>query len=303
MTPSADAAVVVLAAGSGTRRRRRGQQGAAAARRRARCSPGRCATALALPDVRRVVRRASAPASEDGGGARRSPRTSATHEVLLVAGGATRHASEWQALRALADEIEAGEVDVVAVHDAARPLAGADAVRARRIAAAREHGGAIPVVRAATALLRRDGAPVARATLAGVQTPQAFRAATLLAALPRAADATASTGHRHRRLPGALRRPAGRGRALGARPTSRSPSPRTSTLAEPARQTRPGERLEHPEVVVVEPTRRRRGRRLEQHDREPRRAARSTRSAKSPAVEAARRGAAPRRRPAARPAR
>ena len=106
-------------------------------------------------------------------------------------GGETRHASEWQALRVLADEIDGGGLAVVAVHDAARPLADADLFE-RTLAAAREHGGAIPVV-AVDGVVRRDGAPLGAASLAGVQTPQAFRAADLLAAY-RAADADGFTG-------------------------------------------------------------------------------------------------------------
>ncbi len=40
-------------------------------------------------------------------------------DALLVAGGVTRHGSEWNAIQALAD---ASEADVIAFHDAARPL-------------------------------------------------------------------------------------------------------------------------------------------------------------------------------------
>lgn len=104
-------------------------------------------------------------------------------EVHVVDGGATRHGSEWNALRFLAPAIEAGEVDVVAIHDGARPLAPAR-LFADTITAAREHGGALPVVRL-THLVDADGG---RATgdLVGVQTPQAFRAADLLDAYRRA---------------------------------------------------------------------------------------------------------------------
>jgi 2-C-methyl-D-erythritol 4-phosphate cytidylyltransferase len=45
-------------------------------------------------------------------------------EVAMVVGGATRHRSEWAALTLLRPAIESGEIDVVAMHDAARPLAG-----------------------------------------------------------------------------------------------------------------------------------------------------------------------------------
>ena len=95
-------------------------------------------------------------------------------------------------------EIEAGEIDVVAIHDAARPLAGA-ALLAATIAAAREHGGAIPVVRSrgllTTALDPVAGVPGRGADPAGV---------------PRRAVCSRRTtrgrgrglrGHRHRGLP------------------------------------------------------------------------------------------------------
>jgi 2-C-methyl-D-erythritol 4-phosphate cytidylyltransferase len=77
------------------------------------------------------------------------------------------------------------------VHDAARPLAGADLFE-QTLAAARKHGGAIPVV-PVDSVVRRDGAPLGRPSLAGVQTPQAFRAADLLAAY-RAAEDEGFTG-------------------------------------------------------------------------------------------------------------
>ena len=75
-------------------------------------------------------------------------------EVLVVDGGATRHASEWAALRVLADDIASGEVDVVVVHDGARPLAGTSLWRTV-VDTAREVGGAIPVV-PVTDLLHAD---------------------------------------------------------------------------------------------------------------------------------------------------
>lgn len=145
-------------------------------------------TALALPDVRRVVvvhrsdereamSEALAPHLGDG-------------EVLLVGGGETRHASEWQALRVLAGDIDAGRLTVVAVHDAARPLADAD-LFGRTFAVARRDGGAIPVV-PVDQVVRRDGGP-AGDTLVGVQTPQVFVAEDLLAAY-RSAAADGFTG-------------------------------------------------------------------------------------------------------------
>lgn len=133
--------------------------------------------ALTLPEVRRVlvvvrpgeldlVADALAPALGDA-------------EVGLVEGGPSRHASEWNALQALRTEIESGAIDVVAIHDGARPLAP-PALFEATFAAARTTGGAIPCVRL-PGLLALDARPLP-AELDGVQTPQAFRAGELLAA-------------------------------------------------------------------------------------------------------------------------
>lgn len=76
--------------------------------------------------------------------------------VETAPGGATRHDSEWSALQHLRPRIEAGgadAVDVVAIHDAARPLATVDLWDAV-VAAAREHGGALPA-RPAVGVVRR----------------------------------------------------------------------------------------------------------------------------------------------------
>jgi 2-C-methyl-D-erythritol 4-phosphate cytidylyltransferase len=100
-------------------------------------------------------------------------------EVAMVVGGATRHASEWAALEVLRQDIEAGRLDVVAMHDAARPLASVPLFE-QVLAAALEHGGAIPVARLPD-LVAADSSRVT-GDLVGVQTPQAFRAADLLAA-------------------------------------------------------------------------------------------------------------------------
>jgi 2-C-methyl-D-erythritol 4-phosphate cytidylyltransferase len=105
----------------------------------------------------------------------------ANSRAQVVHGGASRQGSEWNALQALADDIEAGAIDVVAIHDAARPLAGADLFRAV-VASAVEHGGALPV-RERNHLVSTTSAPAVRnAELVGVQTPQAFRAGPLLEA-------------------------------------------------------------------------------------------------------------------------
>ncbi len=122
------------------------------------------------PEDRAVIREAVAPQL-------------GAHDLWVVDGGTHRHDSEWQALRTLAADIEDGEIDVVAIHDAARPLAPASLWRAA-IDSAAEHGGAIPVL-PTPRLSHRDGS-VAPRGLVGVQTPQAFRARELLDAHRRA---------------------------------------------------------------------------------------------------------------------
>ena len=114
--------------------------------------------------------------------------------VDVVTGGDTRHASERNALRVLEPAIDSGAVDVVVVHDTARPLAEARLFRSV-IASAGEHGGALPV-RRLPGLVRRDSSSPrveAQTELVGVQTPQAFGAATLLRAY-RDADRDGFTG-------------------------------------------------------------------------------------------------------------
>ncbi|MCV7011233.1 2-C-methyl-D-erythritol 4-phosphate cytidylyltransferase [Mycolicibacterium madagascariense] len=110
--------------------------------------------------------------------------------VEFVEGGQTRHGSEENVLDHLAPDIEAGDVDVVLIHDAARPLAGPDMMDTA-LTTARAHGGAIPVL-AMTDVVKVDAADDISAvdgTLARVQTPQAFRARALLDAYRLAADA------------------------------------------------------------------------------------------------------------------
>lgn len=108
-----------------------------------------------------------------------------THDVWLVDGGAERHDSEYAALRALRGDIEAGEISVVAIHDAARPLASAGLFRATIDHAAAE-GAAVPAV--APGPLSDAVGRLTDGDLAAVQTPQAFAAQALLAAYDRAAE-------------------------------------------------------------------------------------------------------------------
>ncbi len=172
------AAVVVLAAGSGTRVGAGVNKvllpvvGVPVVARSVR-------TACSVPGVRHVVlvvrdgeQEAIREAVEP-----HLPRDG--REVAMVVGGATRHRSEWAALEVLAPSIEAGEIGVVAMHDAARPLASV-ALFEEVLATAERLGGAIPVARLSD-LVTVDGSPLP-AGLVGVQTPQAFRAADLLAA-------------------------------------------------------------------------------------------------------------------------
>ena len=113
-------------------------------------------------------------------------REARDREVTVVRGGETRHESELQALRALAPQIRSGQVDVVVIHDAARPLA-APRLFSTVTDAARLLGGALPVL-PQQGLVFLDGTPP-RTRLVTVQTPQAFHAAPLLAAYEQAAAA------------------------------------------------------------------------------------------------------------------
>jgi 2-C-methyl-D-erythritol 4-phosphate cytidylyltransferase len=175
------AAAVVLAAGSGSRVGAEVNKvllpldGIAVLARSVR-------TVLEVTAVQRVVL-VVRPEDRDAVGEAVAPHLGA-HDLWVVDGGAERHDSEWRALQALAADIENEEIDVVAIHDGARPLAGAGLWR-EVLDAATEHGGAIPVV-ASPRLSRADGS-LAPAGLVAVQTPQAFRAAELLAAYREAA--------------------------------------------------------------------------------------------------------------------
>ncbi|MDE0117894.1 MAG: 2-C-methyl-D-erythritol 4-phosphate cytidylyltransferase [bacterium] len=106
-------------------------------------------------------------------------------DAAVVAGGASRAASVRNGLEAVPHDAA-----IICVHDAARPLAGADiyerVVHEVRSGAA----GAVPVVPVTDTIRRVDGGVVDRSTLQAVQTPQAFRAELLRAAHAGADDAT-----------------------------------------------------------------------------------------------------------------
>ncbi len=99
-----------------------------------------------------------------------------------VIGGATRQASVWRGLEALA----ADPPRLVLVHDAARPFAS-PALVSRVVEALAAAEAVLPVIAVVDTLKRLDGsgavaAEVPREGLARAQTPQGFRFATLLAA-------------------------------------------------------------------------------------------------------------------------
>lgn len=105
--------------------------------------------------------------------------------IEVVDGGDSRHASEWAALRALEPQIMSGLVDVVVIHDAARPLASTQLFR-EVIATAAAYGGAIPV-REQRDLIGLGDTVVPDDSVVTVQTPQAFAARPLLDAYRSAA--------------------------------------------------------------------------------------------------------------------
>lgn len=105
-------------------------------------------------------------------------------DVEIILGGDTRHASELAALRHLEPGIVASAVDVVLLHDGARPLVTVSAIEAL-IAAARTDGAVFPGLETdEIRWVREDGSldvgTVPRMIRA--QTPQVFRGGPLLAA-------------------------------------------------------------------------------------------------------------------------
>jgi len=106
----------------------------------------------------------------------------------VAVGGATRHQSEERALNALRGRIETGEINIVLVHDAARPFVHATDID-RLVQVARADGGAILASGIASDELivrinetGRIEAVLPSNELWRAQTPQAFEAKTLLAA-------------------------------------------------------------------------------------------------------------------------
>jgi 2-C-methyl-D-erythritol 4-phosphate cytidylyltransferase len=103
-------------------------------------------------------------------------------EIEIVYGGASRHESEFNALKHLKPAIVAGEIELVLIHDGARPLATPELFAAIADGAA-QHGGAIPTI----ALDPHEMDTVQTDHVARVQTPQGFRAPQVLEAYEKAA--------------------------------------------------------------------------------------------------------------------
>jgi 2-C-methyl-D-erythritol 4-phosphate cytidylyltransferase len=143
------------------------------------------AAAAASPAVHAIVATAPPGYEDDARGCLEGLEVACT----VVTGGATRQASVHAALAEMADDVE-----VVAVHDAARPFAPPDLFTAVIEAVADGADGAIPVLAVTDTVKRLDGgmvtATVDREELALAQTPQAFR----VAALRKAHDEAAAEG-------------------------------------------------------------------------------------------------------------
>lgn len=102
--------------------------------------------------------------------------------IDVAAGGATRTLSEMAGLAALA-----GEVDLIGIHDAARPVVEGLLVD-HLFSIAATQGGAVPVVPPEKPIIdRKTHGPVVG--LRRAQTPQVFRGPELMAAYVKAAQA------------------------------------------------------------------------------------------------------------------
>jgi len=98
-------------------------------------------------------------------------------DIEIVYGGLTRHGSEFNALQHLSPAIKNGEIDVVLIHDGARPLA-TPALFETIATTANKHGGAIPTVKVSSFELDQHQSE----NVVRVQTPQGYQAQPLLEA-------------------------------------------------------------------------------------------------------------------------
>lgn len=188
-------AVVILAGGSGSRvgNSQNKVYLPLAGRRMVSWSVVWAAEVTAVKHVILVVRAQDASLAEQT--LRREAPPGLSTEIVV--GGSTRHGSEQAALDHLAPRITSGHVEVIAIHDGARPLAGPALFRSV-ITTATDVGGAIPAL-PAVGVLPAAGVPSRGVTttsgpdgkgtparLARVQTPQAFRAPDVFQAYARA---------------------------------------------------------------------------------------------------------------------
>jgi 2-C-methyl-D-erythritol 4-phosphate cytidylyltransferase len=137
---------------------------------------------VSAPEIDRVVVVASAREIEM---CKQLCREAELGPVDVIAGGTTRHASEEIALEFLAPDIEAGDIELVLIHDAARPLFRGESLR-ELIDEARLTGGAILALPLGDRIVEQGPDGHYRVGngdhLWGAQTPQAFRAGPLLEA-------------------------------------------------------------------------------------------------------------------------
>jgi 2-C-methyl-D-erythritol 4-phosphate cytidylyltransferase len=111
--------------------------------------------------------------------------------LSVVDGGDTRHQSEMSALVSVAGSIESEEIDLIAIHDGARPFMSLELLNACIDGAAR-FGGAIPGTQPEAPIYQLAVGGVRSMESAGlvrVQTPQVFKAGPLLEAYRAAAAA------------------------------------------------------------------------------------------------------------------
>lgn len=181
-------AVIVVAGGSGTRVGQEVNKVYLPIRRRATLtySLETMQRATAVDEIVLVVRDEDRPAAIEAATA--VPITKPLH---MVTGGPSRQLSELAGLEAIAPSIESGLIELVAIHDGARPFAS-NTLLESVLDRARTEGGAIPGLMIDGPVYRREGSRIALLPAAGlrrVQTPQAFRAQPLLEAYRRASAA------------------------------------------------------------------------------------------------------------------
>jgi len=131
----------------------------------------------ALEQVDRVAIVAAADDRERASGA--VAQSGLNKPFVIVEGGARRQDSARRGLAALAADMRAN--DIALIHDAARPLVGADLIL-RTLTAAAESGAAVPVIPCGDTVKRVDADGAIAATVSRApqplylaQTPQAFR--------------------------------------------------------------------------------------------------------------------------------